>query len=96
MAEECDEWPQLITRLEQYDGYVMLDALKINYDKICNNLFVKLSKLLTTEDEPFVLIINTESIVQQEIGFDEEGRACVDLSEYELGEYWLCFYIKEE
>lgn len=97
LAEESDEWPLIAERVKELlEDYVLLEAFKINLDKPCEELLVTLLKPLITEDEPIVLIVHDDVIDTQEIGFDEFGRARVDLTEYELGEYWLCFCVKGE
>ena len=96
IAEENEEWPEILELIDKAsEEYELIEAIKVNIDVPCEWLYVKLVYPLTTEQEPFVLIINNnKEITEQEIGFDEDGRACIDLINYEVGEYWICFYIK--
>ena len=96
IAEENEEWPEILELIDKTsEEYELIEAIKVNIDVPCEWLYVKLVYPLTTEQEPFVLIINNnKEITEQEIGFDEDGRACIDLINYEVGEYWICFYIK--
>ena len=96
LADKEEEWPESLELVNDIPvDYVMLDAIKINLNTPCEWLYVKLTRPLMAEDEPFVIIINDDKEVsQQEIGFDEDGRACTDLINYDTGYYWICFYIK--
>lgn len=96
LADKEEEWPEILELVNDTPvDYVMLDAIKINLNTPCEWLYVKLTRPLMAEDEPFVIIINDDKEVsQQEIGFDEDGRACIDLINYDTGYYWICFYIK--
>lgn len=98
IAEENEEWPEILELInETSEEYELIEAIKVNIDVPCEWLYVKLVYPLTTEQEPFVLIVNdNKEITKQEIGFDEDGRACIDLINYDTGEYWICFYIREE
>ena len=100
LAENSEDWLLIVERIaaidEELEGYSLIEAFKLYLTEPCETLLVKLLVPLTTEQEPIVLIINDENIDIQEIGFDEEGRARIDLTEYEVGEYWLCFCVKEE
>lgn len=96
IAEENEEWSEILELInETSEEYELIEAIKVNIDVPCEWLYVKLVYPLTTEQEPFVLIVNdNKEITKQEIGFDEDGRACIDLINYEVGKYWICFYIK--
>ena len=96
IAEENEEWPEILELIDKTsEEYELIEAIKVNIDIPCEWLYVKLVYPLTTEQEPFVLIINNnKEIIKQEIGFDEDGRACIDLINYDVGEYWICFYVK--
>lgn len=97
MAEENEEWPEILELIDKTsEEYELIEAIKVNIDVPCEWLYVKLVYPLTTEQEPFVLIINdNKEITEQEIGFDEDGRVCIDLINYNVGEYWICFYVKK-
>lgn len=97
IAEENEEWPKILELIDETsEEYELIEAIKVNINEPCEWLYVKLVYPLTTEQEPFVLIINNNyEIAKQEIGFDEDGRACIDLINYDVGEYWICFYVKK-
>lgn len=97
IAEENEEWPKILELIDETSKeYELIEAIKVNINEPCEWLYVKLVYPLITEQEPFVLIINNNlEIAKQEIGFDEDGRACIDLINYDAGEYWICFYVKK-
>ena len=97
IAEKNEAWPKILELIDETsEEYELIEAIKVNVDVPCEWLYVKLVCPLTTEQEPFVLIIDDDNkeITKQEIGFDEDGRACIDLINYEVGKYWICFYVK--
>lgn len=96
IAEKNKEWPTILELIDEIsEEYELIEAIKVNIDVPCEWLYVKLVYPLITEQEPFVLIVNdNKEITKQEIGFDENGRACIDLINYEVGKYWICFYVK--
>ena len=96
IAEKNEEWPKILELIDETsEENELIEAIKVNVDVPCEWLYVKLVYPFTTEQEPFVLIIDDNNeITKQEIGFDEDGRACIDLINYEVGEYWICFYVK--
>ena len=95
LADKEEEWPEILKLIEDDStDYTMLEAIRINLDTPCEWLYVKLTRPLMVEDEPFVIIVDEcREITKQEIGFDEDGRACIDLINYEIGKYWICFYV---
>ena len=97
-ADQTAGWDEVLERLkdveDETDGYIMIDAFAIFLDKQYNKVEWQLSIPIMTEHEPFVLIIDNEAIVKQEIPTTEDGRIIVDLSEVELGFNYICFYIK--
>lgn len=97
IAEENEEWPEILELIDKTsEEYELIEAIKVNINEPCEWLYVKLVYPLITEQEPFVLIINdNKEITEQEIGFDEDGRACIDLINYDVGEYWICFYVRK-
>lgn len=98
LADTVEEWKDVIKRIEdikdETEGYILLDALIININEPCGKIEWSLSIPVTTEHEPFVLIIDSEAIVKQETSITEEGAIITDFTDYEPGTYWVCFYIK--
>lgn len=95
LAEESDEWPEVLTQLPYFRDYELIEAIKVNVDAPCEWLKVNLIYSLTAEQEPFVLIINNDNeISKQEIVFDDDNQAYINLINYDIGEYWFCFYVQ--
>ena len=98
LADQLDEWPEILKRLEQVtdetEGFILFEAVKVFLDKKYETIEWMLPIKVTTEHEPFVLIIDSEAIVKQEISITENGNVIVDCTEYESGTYYICFYIK--
>ena len=98
LAEEIEGWPEILKRLEdvknETEGYVLLEALQVTLDQKYEKIEWTLPLEITTEHEPFVLIIDSEAIVKQEIPTTEEGNVITDFIDYEPGVYYVCFYIK--
>ena len=98
LAEETEGWPEILKRLEdvkdETEGYVLLEALQVTLDQKYEKIEWTLPLEITTEHEPFVLIIDSEAIVKQEIPTTEEGNVITDFTDYEPGVYYVCFYIK--
>ena len=98
MADTLDEWPAIIERLkdvkEDTDGYILLDAVYVYIDKPYERVVWTFGIPIITEHEPFILIIDSEAIVKQEVSITEEGQIVTDFSECEPNMYYVCFYIK--
>ena len=98
MADQTEEWPEVLKRLEEVEdeteGYVLFEALKITLDQKYDKIEWTLPIPLTTENEPFIFIIDSEAIVKQEIPTTENGNVITDFTDYEPGVYYICFYIK--
>lgn len=99
LADQTEEWPEILKRLdevedEETEGYILLEALKITLDKKYEKIKWTFPIQIMTEHEPFVLIIDSEAIVKQEIPTTEKGNVITDFTDYEPGVYYICFYIK--
>ena len=79
---------------DETEGYILIEALNIGLDRKYQQVEWKLSIPILTEHEPFVLIIDSEAIVKQEIPTTNDGNVIVDFTDYEPGIYYICFYIK--
>lgn len=97
MAEEMPEWDLAASQLkeieEEFNEYVMLDAIYVSVEEEYIDVTIALSRELTTEDEPIVFFVEPDGICIEEIGFDENGAARITLYE---GNYFLCFYVRGE
>ena len=91
------EWDLAVSQLkeieEEFDEYVMLDAIYVSIEEEYIDVTIALSRELTTEDEPIVFFVEPDGICIEEIGFDENGAARITLYE---GNYFLCFYVRGE
>lgn len=98
LAEKTDGWADVLKRLDKIkdetEGYILIEALNIGLDRKYQQVEWKLSIPILTEHEPFVLIIDSEAIVKQEIPTTNDGNVIVDFTDYEPGIYYICFYIK--
>lgn len=98
-ADELPEWKDIVARLEdvksETEGFVLLEALKVTLDKPYSTVKWTLSKKVTSEDEPFILIIDSEAIVKQEISVTDEGDVITDFTDLETGIYYILFYIRK-
>ena len=96
-AEKTDEWKDILPRLKTIDtiNYILLEALKVDIDKPYQKVEWTLSKPITSEDEPFILIIDSEAIVKQEISTTSDGNVITDFTDLETGIYYILFYIRK-
>ena len=98
LADETEGWQEILKRLEnvteETEGYILLEALQIKLDKQYEKVEWTLTFPVTSEYEPFVLIINSEAIVKQETSITENGAIIIDFTDYEPNTYYICFYIK--
>lgn len=97
-AEETELWEETVKRIEgisdETEGYILLEAVYVTLDKSYEKIEWTLPIEITSEHEPFVLIIDSEAIVKQEVPTTENGNVIVDFTDYEPGTYYICFYIK--
>ena len=97
VAEKTEMWENIIKRLEfiskDINSYIMLEAVYITLDKPYEQVEWSLPIKMMTEYEPIVLIIDSEAIVKQEVPITEQGNVIVDFTNYEPGNYYICFYI---
>jgi hypothetical protein len=97
-AEQTEEWPELLKRIEdikdETEGFILLEALQITLDKEYEKIEWKLPIEIRVEHEPFILIIDSEAIVKQEVSTTEDGNIITDFTDYEPGIYYVCFYTK--
>ena len=88
----------LLERLEPFNelcpGYVMLDGLKIFLDEPFGKVEWHLSLPIQPEHELQVLTMDATAVYFQEYTLTDSGTVIVDFSEYELGFYFIFFYIK--
>lgn len=101
LATPIDKLPNrsfLLERLapfnELYPDYVMLDGLKIFLDKPFEKVKWHLSLPIQPEHELQVLTMDAAAVYFQEYTLTDNGTVIVDFSEYELGFYFIFFYIK--
>lgn len=99
LAEKTeDNWNTILSRLEdatdETKGYILLDALFVFINEPHEKVEWSLSIPVTTEHEPFILIIDSEAIVKQETSITEDGKVITDFTDYEPGVYYILFYIK--
>ena len=97
-ADDNELWGNIIKRIEdisdEVKDYVLLEALCITLGQPYEKVEWTLPIEITSEHEPFVLIINSEAIVKQEVPTTENGNIIIDFTDYEPGTYYICFYIK--
>ena len=95
-AEKTEEWPEIMKRIEDVDteGFILAEALQVCLDKRYGQVEWTLPIEILSEHEPFVLIIDSEAIVKQEIPTTYDGHVVTDFTDYEPGIYYICFYIK--
>ena len=79
---------------ELYPDYVILDGLKIFLDKPLGKVEWHLSLPIQSEHELQVLIMDDDAISFQEYTLTDSGTVIVDFSDYQLGFYFIFFYIK--
>lgn len=96
LAEKTDEWSNILERIEELNikSYIMIDALYVCLDKEYGEIEWTLLPIIKEEDEPFVLIIDSEAIISQEVCVTNDGAVIVDFTDYEPNNYFICFYIK--
>ena len=101
LATPIDKLPSrsfLLERLapfnELYPDYVILDGLKIFLDKPLGKVEWHLSLPIQSEHELQVLIMDDDAISFQEYTLTNSGTVIVDFSDYQLGFYFIFFYIK--
>ena len=92
------EWSQVEPQLEilnkEFPEHTLLEAIKVCIDKKYKNVEWTLPINITPEHEPFVAIVNGNEVTIQEVPTFNDGTIITDLSELELGIYYICFYIK--
>lgn len=95
-AERINEWPNILERIKELEikNYHMIEALYVCLDKEYKEVEWTLLQDVRKEDEPFVLIIDSEAIISQEVRVTNEGAIVVDFTDYEPNNYFICFYIK--
>jgi len=97
-AEETELWKETVKRIEsisdETEGYILLEALYVTLDKSYEKVEWILPIKITSEYEPFVLIIDSEAIIKQEVPTTKNGNIIIDFTDYEPGTYYICFYIK--
>ena len=97
-AEQTEGWPDILKRLEdageETEGFILFEALMVTLNQKYEDVEWTLPIELTTENEPFVLIIDSEAIVKQEVPVLENGNIVTNFADYEPGIYYICFYIK--
>lgn len=94
-AEYTEEWPSILERIIDIpQNYIMLDTLRVILDKEYETVEWTLPIEITTENEPFILIIDSDTIVKQEVPTTEKGGIITDFTGYKPGIYYICFYIK--
>ena len=95
-AEKTKNWHNVLKRLETVDteGFILLEAVQVCLDKKCGKIEWTLPIKITSEHEPFVLIIDSEAIVKQEVPTTTDGHVIIDFTDYEPNIYYVCFYIK--
>ena len=98
-AEKLPEWNDILARVklisDEIEGYILLDALQVYIDKSYTTVEWDLARKVTTEDEPFILIIDSEAIVKQEVSITENGEVITDFTDLEIGNYYILFYIRK-
>ena len=94
--EECGD---ILIRIEEIkedtEGYILLDVLRIYIEEPLEKIEWNLSIPIIIKHEPFVLIIDSEAIIKQEISIAEKGTVITDFTDYEPNIYYICFYIKD-
>lgn len=99
LAEKTEHnWLDILTRLEkipdEIEDYVLLEAIFACINSRYEEVEWRLPIPITTEHEPFVLIIDSEAIVKQEVSITEDGNVITDFTDFEPGVYYILFYIK--
>ena len=95
LAEKTEEWPHILERIKELKlkDCEMVDALYICLDKEYELVEWNLMQVFSKEDKPFVLIINSEAIVSQEVSVTDDGAVIVDFTDFDPNNYFICFYI---
>ena len=79
---------------EETEGNQLIIILKICLDKKYKQVEWTLPVKITKEEEPFVYMIDMENNIKQEVSVTSDGSIITDFSDYNLGIYYICFYIK--
>ena len=97
-AIETDGWEQALVRLDEEDvdddGYILLEALYISLPKECEPIEWYLMISIEEKYEPFIIILDVETISEVTYTLTERGNFLTDLSAYEAGNYYIFFFIK--
>ena len=80
--------PFYLSRIKESKHYVMLDK---EYEKVQWYLTCAIKE----SQKPFVCIINSEAITIQPLEVAEDGSVIMDFTNYEINNYYLCFFIKD-
>ena len=96
-AVETENWENISEWLEDFDNlndeYILLEALYVTLDKKYDEVKWSLMIPVFQEYEPFILIIDEETLVKQEVK-TSFGWVVTDFTDLEPGSYYICFYIK--
>lgn len=99
MAEDTEGWPALyqwlysIKDLTQH--YYVLDAIYVMLDKEYEKVQWYLTCAIKESQKPFVCIIDSEAIMIQPLEVAEDGSVVMNFTDYEVNNYYLCFFIKD-
>ena len=96
-AEETEEWPELLERIAAIEGmedYTLLDAFKITLDEPQNFVIWNLLTEIKMEHQPVVLLLKDDEVIKLKVYLTNTGSIVVNFADYELGTYYILFYIK--
>lgn len=99
LVDSIESWSDLFEWLysvkELTKGYNLLDVVYVSLDQEYNLVQWYLTLPISKDQEPFVLIIDNGYFTCQKLEIADEGSVIMNFTNYDIGDYYLCFFIKD-
>ena len=95
LGEETRQWPIIVEYLKEFEDDTMIDAVYIFVKRLYKKVEWQLSVPITEKQNPYVIIINNNrKIIRQDLEVNEKGNIIMNMNDFGIGFFNLCFYIK--